>query len=354
MEQKENQEIVVKPKRLVYLDILNIIAMIQVVDLHVNGIVHSHPEIRAWNTSLIVKVLFYWGVPLYLMISGANLMNYRSKYDTKTFFKKRFIKVVIPFLFWAMVMFAYRLKKNLFHTYHSFAEFINAFLSNEEQSTYYFIFEILGLYLTMPFLSLLTEEKHRKTLWFTIALYVIFNATLPYILLFFKIYYNYAFSVRIGGFVIYVILGYLLSTQTLKKKEKIILYISTILGIVWRYAITFYLSKKHGVVFGDIWSYKTWYAFLGAAAIFVFVKDSKIVKKLEDKPRLQKILASVASCSFGIYLIHVPIMEALVKFLKINVYTWQYRTFGILAVYFITLIPILIMKKIPIVKKLVP
>lgn len=48
----------------------------------------GNPTIRAWNTSLIVECLFYFAVPVFVMLSGANLMNYRKKYDTKTFLLK--------------------------------------------------------------------------------------------------------------------------------------------------------------------------------------------------------------------------------------------------------------------------
>lgn len=89
--------------RVAYLDILNILAIIAVVSLHMNGIVHINPNIRAWNTSLLVECIMYWAVPVFMMISGATLMNYREKYDTKTFFKKRFMKVFIPFIFWALL-----------------------------------------------------------------------------------------------------------------------------------------------------------------------------------------------------------------------------------------------------------
>lgn len=346
------QEKVIK-KRLVYLDILNIFAMFAVVALHVNGIVHNNPNIRAWNTSLIIKCLFYWGVPVYLMISGATLMNYRSKYDTKTFFKKRFVKVLIPFIFWAGFMFAYRLRENLFSHYDSFADFLNAFFANHEESTYYFLFDILGLYLTMPILSLLTEVKHRKTLWFTVLLYFIFNGTLPYILLLFGVNYNYAFSVKLGRYVIYIILGYLLSTQDLHKSKKYI-YMSAILGILWRYVLTFYLSKKTGEVYKDVWGYTSWFTIILSMAVFTFIKNLTIIKKIETKPKIQDFLAKVASCSFGIYLIQMVIIELFIKFFNINEYSWQYRTFGIFAIYLICLIIVMIMKNIPLVRKLVP
>ena len=95
--------------RVIYYDILNIIAIIAVIAMHCNGIVHGNPYTRAWNTSLVVECICYFAVPLFCMLPGATLMNYRKKYDTKTFFKKRFLKVLIPFIFWAIIMFIWKI-----------------------------------------------------------------------------------------------------------------------------------------------------------------------------------------------------------------------------------------------------
>lgn len=92
--------------RLLYVDILNILACIAVVALHQNKVVHYFEANHSseWSASLIVECLFFWAVPVFLMITGTTLMQYRERYDTKTFFKKRFIKIVIPFIFWAIFM----------------------------------------------------------------------------------------------------------------------------------------------------------------------------------------------------------------------------------------------------------
>ena len=84
-------------------DVINISACIAVVILHVNGAVWGGPYGRFWVTSLILECVFYWAVPVFFMISGATLMDYRQRYDTKTFFKRRFSKTLIPFLFWSFV-----------------------------------------------------------------------------------------------------------------------------------------------------------------------------------------------------------------------------------------------------------
>lgn len=152
-------------KRIVYLDILNIVAIISVIAMHCNGIVHGNPNIRDWNTSLIIECICYFAVPLFFMISGANLLKYRERYNTKEFYKKRCLKVLIPFIFWATIMFIWKIfirKSMTIETVNSPIKLLNAFFSNKEESTYYFMFEILGIYLIIPLLSLLTKKNIRR------------------------------------------------------------------------------------------------------------------------------------------------------------------------------------------------
>lgn len=345
-----------KNNRIIYFDLLNIMAIIAVIAMHCNGIVHLNPMIRAWNTSLIVDCIFYWAVPVFLMLSGATLMNYRTKYDTKTFFKKRLLKVLIPFLFWAIVMFIWKISIGSIkiEEINSVSKLLNAFLANREEGIYYFMFDILGIYLTMPLLSLLAKEEYRKTLWYAVLIFFIFNAFLPNILGLFDINYNYSLTMQIGGYVVYVFLGYLLSTQDLSKKQRILVYIFAIIGLIYRYASTFILSKSAGEVIRITWGYTSWHCILLACAVFLFVKNNKINNKISENQKMTKIISNIAGCSFGIYLIHIVVKYYQVQLFNINEYSWQFRTFGILSTYLIALIIVYILKRIPLVKHIVP
>ena len=345
-----------KGKRVIYFDILNILAIIAVVSMHMNGIVHVNPNIRAWNTSLIVDCIMYWAVPVFVMLSGATLMNYREKYDTKTFFKKRFIKILIPFLFWAIIMFAWKIATKQIDVldFPGWKDWINAFFANKEEGIYYFLFEILGVYLTMPLLSLLAKKEYRKTLWLIVVLFFVFNGFLPNILGLFNIFWNETFGIRINGYLIYAILGYLLSTEDLIKKQKNAIYIGAIIGIIYRYLVTFILSKKAGIVVGTAGGYFTWHCILLSCAVFIFVKDLQFDKKLENKTKVTKALSTISSCSFGIYLIHMIVKYYITDLLNWNGFSWSYRTIGIIITYCISLIIVYLLKKIPIIKKVVP
>ena len=149
-----------KNGRLVYLDILNIIAIIAVLFLHHNGGVHSFTRSSGWATSLIVETVFYFAVPLFVMITGTTLLGYRQKYDTKTYFKKRFAKVLIPSIAWMIIMFCWHvfIRKDLAITDWSPASILNIFTASRENSVYYYLFVILGLYLTIPLFAPLAEK----------------------------------------------------------------------------------------------------------------------------------------------------------------------------------------------------
>lgn len=340
-----------KKERVLYYDILNIIAIISVVAMHCNGIVHTYSKVRAWQTSLIIDCVCYFAVPVFLMISGANLLNYREKYDTMTFFKKRFTKVLIPGLFWIAVMTIWKLYLGQIEI-HSFSNLLDIIINNKEEFTYYFIWDILGIYLTIPLFSrLITNKKEdNKLLWYIIIVFFLFNSLLPYLLSTIHVAYNYSFSLQIGSLSIYVILGYLLANTEIDKKKRIALYIFAILGVLFRYFMTYYYSNKYGFIDKSTWGYTQFHTIILSSAVFIFFKYLKY-DKVSEKTR--KVLAKVSSCSFGIYLIHLIVKHYEIRLFNLNVYSWEFRTIGVVTTYLISLIIILILKKIPIIKKIV-
>ena len=341
-------------KRIAYLDLLNIIAIISVIAMHCNGIVHGNPNIRAWNTSLIVECICYFAVPMFFMISGANLMKYRERYNTKEFFKKRCLKVLIPFIAWAIIMFIFKIfitKSISIETINTPINFLNAFFSNKEEATYYFMFEILGIYLVMPLLSLLAKDEYKKTLWLIVGLYFVFNATLPNLFALVGIKWYTGFGMPLSGYAIYVILGYLLSKEELDNKWKILIYVGAVFGILYRYITTFILSKSAGQVIKTTWGYSSWHCMLLTVSVFIIIKDLKI-EEINDTAKT--IMAKIAQCSFGIYLIHMIVKACYIKVFNINTLSWYFRTFGVLGIYIISLVGVMLMKKIQILRKILP
>lgn len=342
-----------KKERVVYFDILNIICMIAVVAMHVNAATHWSPLSGAWPTSLALDCIFYFAVPVFVMLSGATLYNYREKYDTKTFFKRRVVKIVIPLIFWSICSY-------LFQVYYlqsmppsrTALGLLKMFLQNDIDWIFYFMFSILGIYLTMPFLSLALKKENNKELWLTVFLFFIINGFITNILALFNVKLYETLAVQLGGYVIYVILGYLFSTTDIKKKYRFMIYGGAIIGIIYRYLTTYILSMKQGVVVKSSWGYTSWHAILLASAVFLIVKE--LSKKINLTEKKTKILKELAGCSYGVYLFHLFVMRLQIHILDINQYSWKWRLFGIFTTYIGSLIGVYIMKRIPVIKKVVP
>lgn len=100
-------------KRKDYITLMNVIAAFSVVILHANGCFWFFSKEKYWYIANVIDALFYYAVPLFFMITGVTLINYRDKYSTKKYFKKRFDKTVTPFVAWSIIGFIYLYCNNL-------------------------------------------------------------------------------------------------------------------------------------------------------------------------------------------------------------------------------------------------
>ena len=71
-------------KRILYLDIINVVSCFSVVALHCDSYIHQYNHAdNIWWLRVLINVLFYNAVPLFFMLSGATLVGYHKKYDKK-------------------------------------------------------------------------------------------------------------------------------------------------------------------------------------------------------------------------------------------------------------------------------
>ena len=83
-----------------------------------------------------------------------------------------------------------------------------------------------------------------------------------------------------------------------------------------------------------------------SVAVFVFVKYMS-KKEYIHIDRLQKNISKLAQASFGIYLIHILIMNTIVDTFSVNVYEAWWRFLGAFIVYGLSLIVVSVIQRIP-------
>lgn len=89
--------------RIFYLDQLRSLAIIGVIAIHVAMIYLKVLDIDSfsWLFSDVFFTLGRFAVPIFLMLSGVLLLN--RDYSLPEFFKKRYPRILIPFVFWGII-----------------------------------------------------------------------------------------------------------------------------------------------------------------------------------------------------------------------------------------------------------
>lgn len=157
-------------KRYQWVNLLNVIACIAVIALHVTLNVFTPEHSRAWLTSLIIHALCIFATPIFFMISGMNLLNYRKRYSTKEFFLKRLKRVGVALI--GASLLCYLLFGLFPHSFYNcepyltafgLIDFFERFFSNSINDIYWFLYSIIYLYLLTPLLSLAVDNKRTMT-----------------------------------------------------------------------------------------------------------------------------------------------------------------------------------------------
>ena len=151
-----------KKNYILYFDLLNIFACFAVVALHVNGAVHTFAKTRNWVSCMFIEALFYFAVPVFFMLTGATLINYRKRYGTGTFFKKRLLKTLVPFIISSIIGICWSVfytKGMTISDINTPAKFISAVINCKGMGIYWFFPALFSVYLTIPLFSLVDEDK---------------------------------------------------------------------------------------------------------------------------------------------------------------------------------------------------
>lgn len=304
------------------MDVLSILSCIAVVYLHCSTVVFVNQGDLLWLLSIIIQSIFCFAVPIFFMISGANLIGYRSKYETKAFLIKRIRRIVIPlvcfsFLYYALSCFApgpFGLTPRQFNL----VEFSRDLLTNSICDVYWFLYSILGLYLITPLLSLAANRK--RLIEYLLFLSFLSTALIPLINRFSTTHTLMSLFVipYLTGPIFFYLLGYYVERYVDDSaKYRPILLMIGLVSIVLMAIMTIKTNMTHTVASGNYAAYDNFYVYIyHVPCIALSLSIFLWFKSLE--PLFQKIsclrggvFTSFASAPFYVYLLHMLVIHAL-------------------------------------------
>lgn len=334
-----------------YISILNVLACIGVVILHTFETGYTSDANFVFE--VLIRAIAYCAVPVFFMITGATLIDYRERYDTKTFFKKRLLKVIIPLIIWSIIYFIINFFKGKFSINDlSFKFVFEYFFLVKTNPIFWFFVVIIGIYLAIPVISLIPQESRRKAFLYIIMITFVFNQFLPDLLYHLNLNYNYdlKFPLTYSGWISFIFIGYYIDKYEIVKKHRVIIYVLGIIGFLTMVVPTIFISYHKNESCSWFDEYYDAPCVLYSASVFLFFKS-----KINNNQIVTKIMPFfnfVAPTTLGIYVLHIAIRDFLRYF-----YTYSYfgmnlvLTLSILTICFIV---VKIVQKIPGLRHIFP
>ncbi|MBA4701240.1 MAG: acyltransferase [Ruminococcus sp.] len=338
--------------RIVYFDLLNIIACYGVIWLHCSGDAFTFRLDKYWLMSLTIQVIAHWAVPIFFMLTGANLMNYREKYSTRIYFKRRLLRIFVPFLAWSTIYLIWKYKLGWVE-FSNWKQLLSLYLNNGIEGIFWFFYPLLAIYLSMPILAIFSDDKYKRTLHYLTILGIVAYSFMPLLPGLFGVSYTGELNPPvIGGYMIYVLLGWIFKNENFSKRIRCLIYGAGIVGAICMFAGTIVLSLKSGVLNDVFWGYMTFPTLFMACAVFLLVKNCRW--RIFENKKVQLVAQKLSAASFGIYLIHIMIINLLLMNGYVNGDSRWWMMFGPAGVYIISVTIVLLCKKIPGIRYLFP
>ena len=342
-----------------YITLLSVISAVAVVIIHVNSDCFGNlgSDNRYWFGANIIECIVYFAVPIFFMISGATLIDYRDRYSTKEYFIKRIKKTVIPYIIWTAVSIIYFVLINRINISEiNLRYLIERFIS--PTWVYWFFAPLFIAYCIIPLLSLVPKEKRRIIFFYLAVLSFISNSVIPFIQN--SVYFfNFKNPFIVGGeYTFYVLAGYWLRNFKLDRKKEIAVYITSVAGLLIHTIGTYSLSMNAGKLIDIFKGYNNVPCVLYSLGIFLLFKNygNKLMSKFLNKP-----VNFLAKYTFGIYLIHMYFVEMLPKLIGYSgmndadvVDSPLYRLAAVLIIIPVCILIIFLLRKIPAIRHIVP
>lgn len=299
--------------RLLQYDLLRIIACFSVIMLHSSAqFWYTLPVTGgSWLIANSYDAVSRFGVPLFVMISGALFLSEQKKFDIRRLFTHNIFRLLCVYVFWCC---AYGLLDSLL-AFQGMPD-LKILLKNMLYGKYHlwFLPMIIGLYLLVPVLRVWVQNAGKRNLQYFLALFLVFQVGRNTFTAFFpKQDFLYLASLAdfdmICGYMGYFILGYYLTRYEIPQKYRRLLYLTVLPSLLGNVFFSAFFSRRRGTPVGDLYDSFGVFTFLITVSLFLFVTEKSGQKAFPSQA--EKIIRELSRDTLGIYILHVGAMEAL-------------------------------------------
>jgi len=251
---------------------------------------------------------------LFVMISGLLLLAHNKEESAVSFFRKRFLRIVVPFLAWGTVYFFW--KTHAVTSFSTILQLAKEFITGPVYYHLWFIYTIMGIYLAVPVFRVYVKYASRANQAYLLTLWFIGTAVYPLI----RHYAGFSIGIPImvaGGFLGVFLLGNFLRDFSIKKSAVKYLILVMFACLAFTAIATYYLSANSNAGYnGTFEDFLSPNVIAAAVCLFLVFRNTLSGGFRGIFSFANNFVTMTSSASFSIYLMHILVLEILKSHLR--------------------------------------
>lgn len=301
----------VTKNRMIHYDLLRIFAAFSVVMLHGAAQFWYTLDVNSteWVIANSYDALFRFGVPVFVMISGALFLDRGYQLDVKRLYTHNILRLVVLYVVWSCLYglydcvalgvndldIKYTLREMLYGRYHL-----------------WFIPMITGIYVLLPVLKSWLEHAEQKNMEYFLMIFFVLQIggeTLRALTVTDELHVLLDLTkVEMAcGYIGYFVWGYYLAHIGVAEKVRKLFYALALPASLCNVLLGNYLAAKAGRAEGAIYDSFGIFTFIVSTALFLFAAHS--ASRFPFGERSSRLIGEISAATFGIYVMHVGLME---------------------------------------------
>ena len=302
-----------KRERKLNFDLLRILAAFSVVMLHSAAQFWYDLDIYSteWAVANSYDALFRFGVPVFVMISGALFLDKAVQIDVKRLYKHNILRMVIIYAVWSCLYGLFDCK-NLDIAVVGWKVVVREMLYGRYHL--WFLPMIIGIYLILPVLKSWLSNADKRTIEYFLLLFVVLQVgreTLRALTVTDELHLilDLVDVEMVCSYLGYFVWGYYLTHIGISERLRKIVYGLAVPAVVCNVVLGTVLSRRAGVPDGRLFDSYGLFTFIIVTALFVLTINKGVGMKCSFKAG--RIIKEISADTLGIYLLHVGLMEGI-------------------------------------------
>lgn len=301
----------VAANRMIYYDLLRIIAAFSVVVLHCAASYWYRLdfESRQWWIANAYDALSRFGVPIFVMLSGALWLSDTRELNLKKLYLHNILRMAVIYTLWSC---AYGLMDSYLRglLWTDWKEILREMLYGRYHL--WFLPMIIGLYMLLPILRRWVLNAPKRELEYFLVLFFVLKVlaeTIKSVSLMDELHYLLS-VIQIDmacGYMGYFVMGYYIAQYGIPPKFHKWIYMGVVPACVLNVTLSSYLTRRYQGVSTQIYDSYGLFTFWIVTALFLFFTD--VCSKYSYGPGLASALREVSADTLGVYVMHVGLLE---------------------------------------------